>query len=137
MYRGKKLMKKYPLMRKGMAVGIILLFLSIVCLPVLANEGKPDLVPTNIYVYIYNEFSPPRYSLIVDVENHGNTSVNGSIQFRITAQRLLFGILPLRVRTFEGSYTPDFDFFPGSLCLLSDYIIIRYFYLVFLFVLLN
>jgi hypothetical protein len=29
--------------RKCLAIGIILLFLSIVCLPVLASEGKPDL----------------------------------------------------------------------------------------------
>ena len=64
-------------------------------------------------------FHPPRYTLVVDVENHGNASVKGSIQFRISAQRLLFGKFPLRTRTFEGSYTPDFDFFPGSLCLLS------------------
>jgi hypothetical protein len=112
-------MKQYPLIGKCLAVGIILVFLSTACLPVLANEGKPDLVPTNIYVYIYNEFSPPRYTLVVDVENHGNASVKGSIQFRISAQRLLFGKFPLRTRTFEGSYTPDFDFFPGSLCLLS------------------
>jgi hypothetical protein len=105
--------------RKGLVVGVILVFLSTACLPVLAKEGKPDLVPTNIYAEIYNEFSHPVYSLIVAVENHGNASVNGSIQFRISAQRLLFGILPLRTRTFESSYTPDFDFYPGSLCLLS------------------
>jgi len=106
-------MKKFPLIRKCLAVCIFLLFLSIVCLPILAGEGKPDLVVTNIFQFTDHSFEVTHY-ISVEVQNIGNATANGSkLQFHVAAQRLLFGILPLKSISLEESSPIHFDMPPG------------------------
>ena len=106
-------MKKYPLIGKYLAVGIFLLFLSTICLPVLANEGKPDLVVTNICQCTDHRFGVIHY-ISVEVQNTGNATANGSkLQFHVAAQRLLFGVIPLKSIFIEESSQNQFNMSPG------------------------
>ena len=102
------------LLKKCLSVGIILLFLSIVCLPVLANEEKPDLIATNIFQSTYHGDFGVFHSVVVEVQNIGNATANGSkLQFHVAIQRLLLGIFPLKSIFIEKSSPIQFDMPPG------------------------
>ncbi len=106
-------MKKYPLIGKCLVVGIVLLFFSTVCLPVLASEEKPDLVATDIFQHTDTEFEVVHY-IGVEVQNIGNATANGSrLHFHVASQRLLFGRLPLKSVSIEESSPVSFDMPPG------------------------
>jgi O-antigen/teichoic acid export membrane protein len=47
-------MGKYPL-KRSLIVGIIFLFLSTTCIPVLASEGKPDLIVVSMGFVPYGD----------------------------------------------------------------------------------
>ncbi len=103
-------------MKKCLAVGIILFFLSTACLPVIADDGKPDLYVNNVGTYRDNEFPPVKYFFVFEICNSGNASANGTLNINFTAQRFLFGILPIKSITIEYSDYIDFDFYPGCHC---------------------
>ena len=89
-------------LKRSIIVGIVMLFLSITCLPVLANEGKPDLTIEEIYVYVSpgggrglpweREYIRCNFSNI----GEGDVTEEDIIQFQIVVEKLLFNKIPIR-----------------------------------------
>ena len=88
-------MKKNPLIGKGLAVGIILLFLSTTCLPIVnASEGKPDFVIEDIF--LWPSAYPYEYHFECSVRNIGNASNYwNDFEVYVKIKWLLFGKIPL------------------------------------------
>ena len=104
-------MGKYPL-KRSLIVGIVFLFLSTTCLPVLASEGKPDLIIEDIVTKPYNPFVD-KYSC--KVKNVGNETTNDWIMVTVTVKRLFLGIFPLRtVRFYRVGTLPSNGLPPGG-----------------------
>jgi len=98
-------MGKNPL-KRSLIVGIILLFLSTVCLPVLASEGKPDLIIEDMV--IYSAHNPLEENFNCLVKNIGNTSTPyyKSIDIAVTLRWKILNILPfIKIRGFTGGST--------------------------------
>ena len=97
-------MEKYvgKTLRRSLIVGIIMLFLSSMCLPVLATEELPDLAIEEIYVYVSpgGGRGPPweREYIRCNFSNIGDEIVNEEdiIQFHIVVEKLLFNKIPIR-----------------------------------------
>ncbi|HVQ00640.1 MAG TPA: CARDB domain-containing protein [Candidatus Thermoplasmatota archaeon] len=102
------------ILKRSLIVGIVLLIFSMVCFPVLAQEGKPDLIATNIFQSTYYDDFRIYHSVTVEVQNIGNATANGSkLQFHVAIQRLLLGIFPLKSIFIEKSSPIQFDMPPG------------------------
>lgn len=87
-------------------VGIVLVFLSVVALPMVAAEGLPDYTPTKIY-RAYGNY-PPLAGFVVEVNNTGNATSNGTLHYHITATKLFLDIIPLRSITLEGNVSAHY-----------------------------
>jgi subtilase family serine protease len=102
------------ILKRSLIIGIVFLILSMVSLPVLAQEGKPDLIITNISQDTYDGDFGVYHYVSVEVQNIGNGTANGSkLQFHVCTQRLIFGILPLKSVSIEESSHIHFDMPPG------------------------
>ncbi len=91
-------------LKRSIIVGIIMLFLSTACLPVLASEEKPDLIIEDIVIGPGD--SAYEQELSCRVKNIGNTSTPSDkfIDITVTVRWKTFGLLPLiPVRKFTGS----------------------------------
>jgi hypothetical protein len=70
LYNGGKVIEKYPLLRKGLAVGIILLFVAISIIPSTAQDTKKSSLPTSSGKWWYVGGSGPgNYTNIQDAIN--------------------------------------------------------------------
>ena len=110
-------------LKRSLIFGIIMLFLSTVCLPVLASEEKPDLIVEQIGIAWDSQFNDLVYATI---RNIGNKTTSDEISLRYTIIRMLFGVLPIRiVRTdkiscsYEGGLNPG-DFLCFTLSMQND-----------------
>ena len=93
--KGRKEMKKPMSMntlKRNLIIGIIFLFLSAACLPVLASEGKPDLIIEDMGFAPHNGIKKVFYTTI---KNIGDAKAYG-IQVQYTFIRMLFGIIPIK-----------------------------------------
>ncbi|MCJ7696862.1 MAG: hypothetical protein MUO73_00825, partial [Thermoplasmata archaeon] len=82
-----------PRIKKGLGVTVVLLFLSITCLPIVnASEGKPDLIIENITIepgtQIYTE------ECYCKIKNIGDSPAGDEIEVRIIVKRKPLGIFP-------------------------------------------
>jgi len=75
-------------MKRTIIVGIVFLFLSTTCLPVLASEGKPDLIVDGIGRVPEPDYN--LYSIVVNIKNIGNETANGTFSVHYDVKRLLF-----------------------------------------------
>ena len=82
-------------------VGIVFLFLSTACLPVLASEGKPDLIVENITIepgsMIFTEVC------YCTIKNIGDAPTGDVIEVKIIVKRRPFGIFPPLFTVYTGS----------------------------------
>jgi hypothetical protein len=90
-------------MKKCLAIGIILLFLLTVCLPVLASEGKPDLIITGLGTTPTN--TPPHNWVYCVVKNIGSGTAYDDIEVKVGIKRVLFGMFLINktLRSFFAS----------------------------------
>ena len=65
-------MGKNPL-KRSLIVGIVFLFLSTTCIPVLASEEKPDLIVSMVGYGPKAEYQPSRYYAVI--KNVGNATL--------------------------------------------------------------
>jgi hypothetical protein len=79
--------------RKGLAVGIILLFLSTTCIPVLASEGKPDLIVSFMGFVPFGEAEPGPEGFAAAITNIGDADIQGTLTLKYTFTRLVFGTI--------------------------------------------
>jgi hypothetical protein len=98
-------------LKKIVVIGIVFVLFSIMTLPAISAAGLPDYTPTKIYRY-YGNF-PILTGFAADVNNTGNASSNGSLHYHITAQKFLFGIIPLKNLKFESNMSAAY-FTPGK-----------------------
>jgi len=78
----------------GLVVSIILLFLLTTCLPVLASEGKPDLIIEDIFRWPNN--FPDEYHFECSVRNIGNYPIyKAEFEIYVKIYWMLFGRIPL------------------------------------------
>jgi len=85
-------------LKRSLIVGIVFLFLSTVCIPVLASEGKPSSTGTGKpdLIVASMSFSPYGDSGIVaaaTIENIGDTKAAGTLYLEYTFSRLIFGTI--------------------------------------------
>jgi hypothetical protein len=81
-------------LKRSLIVGIVMLFLSTVCLPVLASEGKPDFVIEDIFLWP-SDF-PMEYHFEYRVKNIGDAPIyNFQLITNIQIRWLVLGIIPL------------------------------------------
>jgi len=82
------------MIRKCLAIGIILLFLATTCIPVLASEGKPDFIIDDIFLWPSD--IPNKYHFEYRLKNIGDAPI---YNFRHTAtiqiRWMIFGKIPL------------------------------------------
>lgn len=83
-------------LKRSLIVGIIVLFLSTTCIPVLASEGKPDLIITHIGFASIGD-APLRDVARASIQNIGTEKAEGNIYVKYTFIRLLFGVIPIKV----------------------------------------
>jgi len=88
-------MGKNPL-KRSLIVGIVFLFLSTTCLPVLASEGKPDLIVEQIGFVPYGDSGLEDVAYMV-IKNIGNAKSKEEISYKYTFTKMLFGIIPIRI----------------------------------------
>ncbi len=72
-------------LKRSLIVGIIALFLSTSCLPVLASEGKPDLIIESMGFLLYDK--PLTYAT---VKNVGDAEAFGTIYLKCSFTRMFF-----------------------------------------------
>ncbi len=80
-------MGKNPL-KRSIIVGIIFLFLSTTCLPVLASEEKPDLIVQSVNIVPAGD-SGMDFEAIAEIKNVGNSDAVGSVQIYNSFNRLI------------------------------------------------
>jgi len=76
--------------KKGLAVGIILLFLSTTCIPVLASEGKPDLIIIGLGTIQADDFIDNEVYCVV--KNIGSGTAYDDIEVKVEIKRVLLGV---------------------------------------------
>ena len=81
------------ILKRSLLVGIVFLFLSTACLPVLASEGKPDLVVTRIRPDFHD--APVTTGIACEVRNIGDAPAVGSIDVRLIVRKGIFGFIPV------------------------------------------
>jgi hypothetical protein len=84
-------MGKYPL-KRSLIVGIIFLFLSTTYIPVLASEGKPDLIVASMSFSPYGD-SETEIVAAATIKNIGDTKATGTLYLEYTFSRLIFGTI--------------------------------------------
>ncbi len=99
-------------LKRSLIVGIIFLFISTTCIPVLASEEKPDLIVEQIGRAWDNQFNDLVYATI---RNIGTEKAEGDIYVKYTVIRLLFGVIPIKVaQTGTKSVYRDGGLKPGD-----------------------
>jgi hypothetical protein len=99
-------------MKRTIIVGIVFLVLSTTCLPVLASEGKPDLIVEVIGFTRKDVYSP--VVAYATIENIGNATIeNGTFYLEYVFTRMVLGIIPIITRNdtvwiqMNGSLEPE------------------------------
>jgi hypothetical protein len=103
-----------PQLMKGFAVGIILLFLSTTCIPVLASDGKPDLIIEDLGTRPTN--TPPHNWVYCVIKNIGSGTAYDFIDVKVEIKRVLFGLFLINktiFNSFANVRTPD-GYSPGE-----------------------
>jgi hypothetical protein len=92
-------MGKNPL-KRSLIIGIVFLFLSTTCIPVLASEGKPDLIVSGIY---YGTIGDVQDVHVVGgmIKNIGDANAIGNIDVSYTIRRLP-SLISVRSGTIHG-----------------------------------
>ena len=81
-------------LKRSLIVGIIFLFLSTVCLPVLASEELPDLVINDIFLWPSD--TPHEYHFECSIINQGNpTNEWNDIEINVKIKWMFLGKIPL------------------------------------------
>jgi len=107
-------MGKNPL-KRSIIVGIVFLFLSTACLPVLANEELPDLIIEQIGFVPYGDGGEDVAYMVI--KNIGNAKSQEEISYKYTFTQMLFGIIPIRiVRTHTDSMIYEGGLGPQETC---------------------
>jgi len=75
-------------LKRSLIVGIIVLFLSTICLPVLASEELPDLIVESINI-VPDGDSGMDFEAIAEIKNVGNSDAVGSVQIYNSFNRLI------------------------------------------------
>jgi hypothetical protein len=75
-------------LRRSLIVGIIMLFLSTACLPVLASEELPDLIVESINI-VPDGDSGMDFEAIAEIKNVGNSDAVGSVEIYNSFNRLI------------------------------------------------
>jgi len=89
------------ILKRGFIIGVVCMFLSTICLPVLANEEKPDLIIEDIITKPDNPIEDIYYCRVKNVGN-GTVTADEFIDVHITVKRLFLGIFPFRtVRSYQ------------------------------------
>jgi len=83
-------------LKRSIIVGIVFLFLSIVALPVLAQEGKPDLTVDSMGFTTYGDSGWQRISAAT-IKNIGDVNAEGIIYVKYTFTQMFFGVIPIRI----------------------------------------
>ena len=76
------------ILKRSLIVSIVMLFLSTVFLPVLANECLPDLIVDGIGRVKEPEINV--YSIVVKIKNIGDETATGTFYVHYEVKRLLF-----------------------------------------------
>ena len=88
-------------LKRSLIVGIVFLFLSTTCIPVLASEGKPDLIVENITIepgsMIFTEVC------YCTIKNIGDAPTGDVIEVKLIVKRKPFGIFPPLFTVYTGS----------------------------------
>jgi hypothetical protein len=86
-------------LKRSIIIGIIFLFLSTICLPVLAKEKKADLTIDGIVVAPnYWEPGPNFQDLLCSFRNIGDAPTNG-LYYKVVVKQMRFGFIPFRIIT--------------------------------------
>jgi len=81
-------------LKRSIIVGIVFLFLSTTCLPVLASEGKPDLVIEDIF--LWPSAYPYEYHFECSIKNIGNsTNEWNNLEINVKIKWMFLGSIPL------------------------------------------
>jgi len=80
-------MGKNPL-KRSLIVGIVFLFLSTTCIPVLASEGKPDLIVQSVNIVPAGD-SGMDFEAIAEIKNIGDSDAIGSVEIYNSFNRLI------------------------------------------------
>lgn len=81
-------------LKRSMIVGIVFLFLSTVCLSVLAKEGKPDLIVDSMSFSPYGDSGNARVAAAT-IKNIGDSDIKGTLYLRYIFTRMVFGFIPI------------------------------------------
>ena len=76
--------------KKCLVIGIILLFLSTTCIPVLASEGKPDLIIIGLGTIQADDFIDNEVYCVV--KNIGSGTAYDDIEVKVEIKRVLLGV---------------------------------------------
>ncbi|MBE3137811.1 MAG: hypothetical protein IMZ43_10550 [Thermoplasmata archaeon] len=99
-------------LKRSLIVGIVFLFLSTTCIPVLASEGKPDLIIEDI---VTEPVLPEEDKYLCRVKNIGTETVMETIDVDVTVKRLFLGIFPIRtVRFYHVGGNYGNGLYPGE-----------------------
>jgi hypothetical protein len=75
------------ILKRSLIVGIIMLFLSTACLPVLASEDLPDLIVQSVNIVPAGD-SGMDFEAIAEIKNVGDADAIGSVQIYNSFNRL-------------------------------------------------
>ena len=101
------------ILKRSLIVGIIMLFLSTICLPVLASEALPDLIVEQIGFSQKKIYDP--WEAYATIRNIGNASIEGSdFHLEYVFTRKVFGIIPIIVRIDTVEITQFGGLEPGA-----------------------
>jgi len=92
--------------RKCLAVGIILLFLSTTCIPVLASDEKPDLIIIGLGTIQADDFIHNKVYCVV--KNIGSENANNFIDVKVHIKRVIFGVFLIN-KTLDSFFANRWD----------------------------
>jgi hypothetical protein len=102
-------------LKRSLIVGIIIMFLSTTCLPVLASEELPDLIIEDLVISPGHQPGDEEYWLKLKNIGNASTPSNKGIDITVTVRWKIFGILPsIIVRQYETSFWRDGGLAPGD-----------------------
>jgi hypothetical protein len=82
-------------LKRGLIVGIVFLFFSTVCLPVVAIEELPDLIVEKFYMEFWPDDWDGYWWVMAKIKNIGNASTIEWVEHTYTVTRLCFGFFVL------------------------------------------
>jgi hypothetical protein len=96
------------ILKGSIIVGIVMLFLSTACLPVLASDRKPDLIVESIGFVPHGDGPFPPQIAAAEIKNVGDATAFGTIYLKYTFTRKFFGTIAQidTIPMFQGGLEP-------------------------------